>query len=762
MRSWRESRMVRRLNRAHLIVLGCLLCVRAGWEPCSGADDVQAVGKDGQEQLAPIGQFLTISGTVDDAVLGRVSRAGLALQNRVLQEKRRGVLVLEIRPGSSPFHQVLGLAQVLSSDLPSLTTVAFIPETLTGNHVVLALACKEIVMRPDAEIGDIGLGTPMDPNEQSFVINLVNRRRNLKVNEAIAQKMLDRGKELLWVQLEQGQKPNVVRESRVVSRAGYEDLRKAGTQIVEVKIIKEAGTPGVFSGEVAQNYNIIVMNTADTREKVAALYRLPREAMREDPTTGEAPKAMIIKIDHVIDPVLEQFVLRQIDRATSSGINLLIFEIDSPGGSVLESMNLANAIADLNDKKVRAVAYVPGKAYSGAALVAMGCDELYLIRNKSQIGDAGAIGEPQQKGKKDAALPVEPVLLGLKSLAEKKGRPPAIVGAMVDNEQFVFRVTDKTTGRVAYMTDEELHQAKEDFVKGAVVPRTGNDRALVVDADEAQELHLAEVPVKDFDELKTRLGIPAEVTVPVSARTWVDSLIFTLNTGLATGLLLFLGLVGIYLELHLPSGFFGICSAVCFGLFFWSRFLGGTAGWLEVVLFLLGAGCLAIELFVLPGHLVFGISGAILCVSSLILATQTFVIPATSGDVRALAHSLATLSSAVVGVVVLAALFSRYLPSIPIFNAMILNPPGAEDVHSDEPRLRPDLAGGAATNPLLEREQALVGRQGVAMTVLRPAGKAQIGDDYVDVISEGPFISAGRKVEVISVAGNRVVVRELA
>jgi membrane-bound serine protease (ClpP class) len=46
--------------------------------------------------------------------------------------------------------------------------------------------------------------------------------------------------------------------------------------------------------------------------------------------------------------------------------------------------------------------------------------------------------------------------------------------------------------------------------------------------------------------------------------------------------------------------------------------------------------------------------------------------------------------------------------------------------------------------------------------VLRPAGKAQIGDELIDVVSEGPFISAGRKIEVLTVSGNRVVVREMA
>jgi membrane-bound serine protease (ClpP class) len=103
------------------------------------------------------------------------------------------------------------------------------------------------------------------------------------------------------------------------------------------------------------------------------------------------------------------------------------------------------------------------------------------------------------------------------------------------------------------------------------------------------------------------------------------------------------------------------------------------------------------------------------------------------------------------------------MPSLPLFNAMILAPPGSEHADSSEPQLRPDLAGGApGVNPLLERDQALVGKTGIAMTVLRPAGKAQIGDEFVDVVSEGPFISAGRKIEVASVSGNRVVVREIA
>jgi membrane-bound serine protease (ClpP class) len=114
MRRWNNSRVFRSLNRLHLIVLVGLVCLRAGFEFPIPAEEVQP-GKEGPEPLAPIGQFLTISGTVDDSVLGRVNRAALALQARAVQEKRRGILVLEIRPGSSPFHQILGMARYLSN-----------------------------------------------------------------------------------------------------------------------------------------------------------------------------------------------------------------------------------------------------------------------------------------------------------------------------------------------------------------------------------------------------------------------------------------------------------------------------------------------------------------------------------------------------------------------------------------------------------------------------------------------------------------------
>jgi membrane-bound serine protease (ClpP class) len=52
----------------------------------------------------------------------------------------------------------------------------------------------------------------------------------------------------------------------------------------------------------------------------------------------------------------------------------------------------------------------------------------------------------------------------------------------------------------------------------------------------------------------------------------------------------------------------------------------------------------------------------------------------------------------------------------------------------------------------------LVGKRGVACTMLRPSGMAMINDERVDVVTEGDVIHKDQAVEVVEVEGNRIVV----
>ena len=260
-------------------------------------------------------------------------------------------------------------------------------------------------------------------------------------------------------------------------------------------------------------------------------------------------------------------------------------------------------------------------------------------------------------------------------------------------------------------------------------------------------------------ELKQRLGIPATAVVPASKQTWVDTMIAVLKSPGATFLLFMVGLICLYLEVYTVSGFFGIGAALCFAIFFWSRFLGGTAGWLEVTLFVFGIALIAMEIFVIPGFGVFGLSGGLAVIFSLILASQTFVIPSTNAEFDQFSWTLGTLSSSIVAVVVIGSVLSHFMPKIPGLRGFVLTAPGTTE--DAGPLLSPDVTGDPSQILQSDQDASLLSQTGTAFSTLRPSGKAHINGKLIDVVSGGDFIDPGTAVQVVEVAGNRVVVRAM-
>jgi membrane-bound serine protease (ClpP class) len=748
-------------NHVKLLAVACLMALLiTEWRSPSAAQDAEADKPPAVKQELPLGKFVTVFSPIDDGQLGRVKNAALSLQGDAIKLKRKAILVVEITQGSSEYHQAYGMAKFLSSvELSKVTTVAWIPKTVTGHNVIVALACNEIIMHPDAELGDVGRGKPLEDEEQRSVLSIVRKVDNLKVSPALAQGMMD--PQLSVLKLSLGPAADKITETRVVTQQEARRLRQNKEPILKDQVIWEAGITGKLTGSRARRLDVLITKTCETRLDVAETYDLSAEAMREDPTTGDAPKARVIRIEGMIDPTLEAFVIRQIDRAMSKGVNLLIFEIDSPGGYLLPSENLALTIASLDPKHVRTVAYVPVKtykgAYSGAAIIALGCDEIYMHPD-AQIGDAGPI-EMHEGGQFEHAPQkvLSPLRDKLRQLAEKKHRPPAIAEAMADKDLIVYQVTNKQNpSRIWYMTESEFEEKKDEWIKGPVVPESREDNLLTVNGRRAHELKIAERPVHDLDDLKLRLGIPANVKLIVLKSTWIDTAVLVLNHPLSVFLLLVVGVACLYLELHVNSGFLGIVAALCFGIFFWSKFLGGTATWLEVVLFVLGIGCLVLEIFVIPGFGVFGVSGALMVLASLVMASQTFGNLEPNSDIKQMTTTMMTLGASIGTVIAMAMVMNRFLPQIPILNQMVLQPPGMSPSElADEPQLRPSLAEANGIAGSLS-----VGQTCEVFTDLRPAGKVLLDGQYLDVVSDGPYIGRGQQVEVVSISGNRIVVRE--
>ncbi len=279
----------------------------------------------------PVARYITVTNPAGELVFSRVRNALVELQHQAEQEDRDNILILEIERGSSTFGQVSDLAKELTSSKYSrVRTVAWIPNDesarpLTGYTAIIALACREIVMHPDPEIGDIGRGASLDDDEQLSIINLVEKRYNTKVNGALAAGFVEPSRTVLKVKVISGEDANRVTETRVVTSEEMQRLQESDVAIPDVITIKEKGDVLLLSGKRARQLDVLVMQTAEDRVDLAELYGFDRRYLRESLTTDKPPRARIIKIDGVIDPILHEYVEREIRRAVAEDANLIIF-----------------------------------------------------------------------------------------------------------------------------------------------------------------------------------------------------------------------------------------------------------------------------------------------------------------------------------------------------------------------------------------------------------------------------------------------------
>jgi membrane-bound serine protease (ClpP class) len=222
---------------------------------------------------------------------------------------------------------------------------------------------------------------------------------------------------------------------------------------------------------------------------------------------------------------------------------------------------------------------------------------------------------------------------------------------------------------------------------------------------------------------------------------WLEPLVRLLANPLVSPLLLSLGVLGLVLEIKTGTfGLGGLVSLVSLGLFFASSFLVGLAGWQEIILLGIGLVAISIEVFILPGFGAAGIVGVVALAAAVILAMIGS--SPSAADVTQ-AFTVLGVSVAITAAVTYAWL--RHLPNSGRFTGLFLRG-GAHQAD-----------GYIAALP----RHDLVGQDGVAVTDLRPAGTAQIGQERVDVVTEGEYVAQGRPVRVVRSEGYRHVVRGL-
>ena len=692
------------------------------------------------------GQFFPITEPITHDTLTQIKAATRQLvdRNAAAEQGKRPILVFvflpgDAAPGTSEFGVSYDLADLISTKLAGAKlTVAYVPQPLMGYAVLPALACDEIVMGPAASLG------PITPDGQTVNAAFREPVRFLAMRKTrdpdLLLGMLDRDADLRLVRTADKTVHYVLSDNLKSFRQKYD--------VVDDKPAWEGGQRSVLVAQRAREEGFC-KRTAESEDDVRAIYRLGSQSTVEDVTLGHKLAPVWIKLEGELDVVMVSYLTRSVEQARQQKKNLLFLQIDSPGGIESIGDDLADKIAAIKDMKT--VAYIDDRATGVAALLPLACRDI-IFKKSARMGDVRQMKNGRNGQVHDlndlmrASLAKKAALL-----ARQKGHPEAVAVAMVDPDAEVIEAKDSKTGGTRLVLRSELEADRARFQ--AIQTRKEPGSVLTVTAEDAELFGLGQV-VNDDEELKALYG-QRGVAIRVDGPGWVDSLVTILTDPYVSWLLLFVGAFMLVIELKLPGiGLPAIISALAFLLFFWSHYLSGTADQLEIILFLIGLVSLAVEIFVFPGFGIFGMSGILLMLCSIVLASHTFIWPTQDYEYQELGHTLLQVMGMLFAVGGCAVVLARYFPSLPFFNRLVLKPEPWTRVEAEDSLGRPVVEG-------YESLAILVGETGRTTSPLRPTGKAQFGGLLIDVTADRAFVETDSLVEVIDVQGPRVIVKRV-
>lgn len=349
-----------------------------------------------------------------------------------------------------------------------------------------------------------------------------------------------------------------------------------------------------------------------------------------------------------------------------------------------------------SDTSIKTIAWVDNRALSAGAYIALNADQIYMAPG-STMGSAAII---TSSGNAADEKSQSAWLAAMESAAEKNGRDPRYAMAMAD-------------------ASVELPEGLSD---GSLLTLTEKS---------AFNVGYSEGTVSNLDGLLAEIGLE-NAEVRDIEETFVEKLARFLTNPVVIPFLLTIGILGLVIELFSPGfgipGGVGITSLI---LYFFGHMVAGFVGYEALLLFIIGLIFILLEFFV-PGGIL-GILGLSAVVGSLFMAGENNTLIAVS-----------LLIAIMVSLTVSILLVKVFNKNMKFFKKMVL-----KDATTTEE--------GYVSN--VNRVE-LLGKIGMALTPLRPAGIASFDDERVDVVTEGSFIDQDSEVIVVKVEGSRIVVRE--
>jgi len=465
-------------------------------------------------------------------------------------------------------------------------------------------------------------------------------------------------------------------------------------------------------------------------------------AVAAGPAELSAPpqKVYVIPIRDQIASPMVYLVRRGVKEAMEAKAELLVIDMKTDGGRVDATEEI---IEILNKFPGQTVTYVNNRAFSAGAFIAVATRKIYMAP-QSVIGAATPIilsptGDGVQRLPESyEAKMVSAISALIRTAAEKNGYDVDIIEAMIDRSRELKRVeyVMQTNGAVVAVTNV-LNE------KGRLLTLT--DKQAAKEYGEPPKTLLSSGTVESLDALLARLGYANAERHGINP-TGAEQLGSWLTT--IAPLLLIIGVIGIYIEMKTPGfGLPGIVGITAFVLYFLGGYVAGLSGMEWVIVFLLGLGLVALELFVYPGTIALGLVGGAMMLAAILMAMVDMYpgMPPVP-TLPQLRFPLQTVLIATAGGVVAILGLSRILPKTSVYRAVVSQ-----------------SASGMRTEAAQAQQKVtLQGQKGVTVSPLRPGGKAQFGDQILDVISQGDMVPKGAPVRVIGYSGTQAIVELVA
>ena len=424
-----------------------------------------------------------------------------------------------------------------------------------------------------------------------------------------------------------------------------------------------------------------------------------------------------VPIEGTIDLGLPPFIQRTLEDAESNEATAVIFDINTFGGRVDAATQIKDAILGAD---IPTIAFINRRAISAGALISLSCEKIYMTGG-GLIGAATAV---DMTGKKGSEKVISFMREEMASTAEKRGRSKKIARGMVDEE---LTFTHLVIGG--------------DSIKVDDIEGRKDGKLISLTTEQALRYKIADGTAENMEALLDSLGYSSVKTIE-TAENWSEAIVRFLTNPVVASLLTTFGFLGILFELQSPGwGIPGFVGLACLILSLSASYIAQLATMSDMLFVLTGLALILLEVLVIPGFGIAGLGGIGLMIYGLYL----LLLPDVPVGEEVLGQAMDGFLIGIVGAIIGLVLLAKLMIKTKFWEQLT-----APDTQKKEE--------GYSNTPGWE---SLQGETGIADTDLHPSGWVRVKDQRIFVVSEGEFIEEGKEIKILSVDGNRVLVREL-